>query len=90
MKSGNLNFLESSGLLQACNGTDLPFTFSYVGCLPADANELLLAFTIRIYHNAWSDECQKMEMMVIVVIVIIIIIIIIVVVVVVIIIIIIC
>ena len=27
MKSGNLNFLEPSGPLQACNGTDLPFTF---------------------------------------------------------------
>ena len=25
MKSGNLNFLEPSGPLQACNGTDLPF-----------------------------------------------------------------
>jgi hypothetical protein len=25
MKSGNLNFLEHSGPLQACNGTDLPF-----------------------------------------------------------------
>jgi len=25
MKSANLNFLEPSGLLQACNGTDLPF-----------------------------------------------------------------
>jgi len=24
MKSGNLNFLEPSGLLRACNGTDLP------------------------------------------------------------------
>jgi hypothetical protein len=24
MKAGNLNFLEPSGLLQACNGTDLP------------------------------------------------------------------
>ena len=28
MKSGNLNFLEPSGPLQACNGTDLPFTES--------------------------------------------------------------
>ena len=28
MKSGNLNFLEPSGPLQACNGTDLPFTFT--------------------------------------------------------------
>ena len=26
MKSGNLNFLEPSGPLQACNGTDFPFT----------------------------------------------------------------
>jgi len=26
MKSGNLNFLEPSGSLQACNGSDLPFT----------------------------------------------------------------
>jgi len=24
MKSGNLNFLEPSGTLHACNGTDLP------------------------------------------------------------------
>ena len=27
MKSGNLNFMEPSGPLQACNRTDLPFTF---------------------------------------------------------------
>ena len=27
MKSGNLNFLEPSGPLEACNGTDLPSTF---------------------------------------------------------------
>jgi len=27
MKSGNLNFLEPSGPLQACNGTDLPLIF---------------------------------------------------------------
>jgi hypothetical protein len=26
MKYGNLNFLEPSGPLQTCNGTDLPFT----------------------------------------------------------------
>ena len=29
MKSWNLNFLEPSGPLQACNGTALPFTFYY-------------------------------------------------------------
>ena len=28
MKSGNLNFLEPSGPVQACNGTDLPFFVS--------------------------------------------------------------
>jgi len=27
MKSGNLNFLEPSGPLQACNGTDLLFLY---------------------------------------------------------------
>ena len=27
MKSGNINFLEPSGPLQACNGTALTFTF---------------------------------------------------------------
>jgi len=26
VKSGNLNFLEPSGPIQACNGTALPFT----------------------------------------------------------------
>ena len=28
MKSGNLNFLEPSGPLQACNGTALPVPFT--------------------------------------------------------------
>ena len=28
-KSGNLNFLEPSGPLQACNGTDLPLPLSF-------------------------------------------------------------
>jgi len=32
MKSGNLNFLEPSGPLQACNGTDLPFTVRVICC----------------------------------------------------------
>ena len=30
MKSGNLNFLEPSGPLQACNGTALPFTLNRI------------------------------------------------------------
>ena len=32
MKSGNLNFLEPSGPIQACNGTALPLTFT-VSCM---------------------------------------------------------
>jgi len=28
-KSGSLNFLEPSGPVQACNGTDLPLPFTY-------------------------------------------------------------
>jgi hypothetical protein len=30
MKSGNLKFLETSGPLQACNGTALPYSFKYL------------------------------------------------------------
>ena len=29
MKSGNLNFLETSGPVQACNGTDLLFVLKF-------------------------------------------------------------
>jgi len=34
MKSGNLNFLEPSGPLQACNGIALPFTFTISTTFP--------------------------------------------------------
>jgi hypothetical protein len=30
MKSGNLNFLEPSGPLQVCNGTNLPFFYTVI------------------------------------------------------------
>ena len=30
-KSGDINFLEPSGPLQACNGTDLPLPLYYIG-----------------------------------------------------------
>ena len=32
MKSGNLNFLETSGPLQACNGTAIPFAVVWQIC----------------------------------------------------------
>jgi len=47
MKSENLNFLEPSGPLQACNGTALPLH--------------TLACIIRIYHDARSSELQFRE-----------------------------
>ena len=34
-KSGSLNFLEPSGPVQACNGTDLPFFFKWTNLPPA-------------------------------------------------------
>ena len=33
MKSGNINFLEPSGPLQACNGTALPFNYFETRCV---------------------------------------------------------
>ena len=55
MKSGNLNFLEISGPLQACNGTALPFFTLHPrlglpsGVLPSDFNikTLYVPFPIR-------------------------------------------
>jgi hypothetical protein len=48
MKSGNLNFLEPSGPLQAFNGTALPF---YICNL-----EILISSNFNVYHN---DNIQK-------------------------------
>jgi hypothetical protein len=45
MKSGNLNFLEPSGPLQACNGTALPFLF-------------IIAFAGQ-YMTEWRIEKNK-------------------------------
>ena len=47
MKSGNLNFLEPSGPLRACNGTALPFTFT------CDVNRLycLVACSAQQYFS---------------------------------------
>jgi len=46
MKSGNLNFLELSGPLQACNGTALPLlSKSYHG--------LYIKFTMSVRHAVY-------------------------------------
>ena len=41
MKSGDLNFLEPSGPLQACNGTDLPFKSTF--CIVITRNTWFVA-----------------------------------------------
>jgi hypothetical protein len=45
MKSGNLNFLEPSGPLQACNGIALPVPFKYEKLVH------LVGFIMSIYIN---------------------------------------
>ena len=52
-KSGNLNFLEPSGPVQACNGTALPFTLV--------ARTRLSNYVIRILH-AKQQELYKHDL----------------------------
>jgi len=58
MKSGNLNFLEHSGQLQACNGTALPFTSTtnattvIAGII--DDDEKFCSFNIKINPNVYT------------------------------------
>jgi len=63
MKSGNLNFLEPSGPLQACNGTALPFHFVHLynnfpnilinNILAYAANPLGLLPYLTVLHLPW-------------------------------------
>jgi len=46
MKSGNLNFLETSGPLQACNGTALTLPWSYCCCPGVNSTLLLLGMSM--------------------------------------------
>ena len=55
MKSGNLNFLEPSGPLQACNGTDLPLLRSASEIRPQNNfMELKLKFEIFNICSVWK------------------------------------
>jgi len=49
MKSGNLNFLEHSGPLQACNGTALPLPLPYKAFVGRKR-------TVRIDETAQSGD----------------------------------
>ena len=46
MKSGNLNFLEPSGPLQACNGTDLPHS--------TGKRHLKIHHGLQVYETAFN------------------------------------
>jgi len=49
MKSGNLNFLEPSGPLQACNGTALPLPHTII-------QYSVFYYCFRAYHNFYSGK----------------------------------
>ena len=55
MKSGNLNFLEPSGPLQACKGTALPFfTIQYIYRAPFIifyCNQVIHNYFIKVYNT---------------------------------------
>jgi hypothetical protein len=53
MKFGTLKFLEPSGPLQACNGTDLPlhFTFLPLFYIPAKQNYAVLFCFIQNFRT---------------------------------------
>ena len=63
MKSGNLNFLEHSGPLQDCNGTDLPFTLMVIGTLnykvreqqPRYGSNMLIAVSKQVFLTLVID-----------------------------------
>jgi len=51
MKSGDLNFMEPSGPLQACNGTDLPLP------LPPDDEQQACSKHVEAYY--WNKLIEK-------------------------------
>jgi hypothetical protein len=53
MKSGNLNFLELSGPLQACNGTALPLPFMNVGYVYTHTHTHTQTYVYRVSQ----EEC---------------------------------
>jgi len=70
MKSGNLNFLEPSGPLQACNGTALPFYKTWlpnpvvnkmkpVHTFQTSCSRLILVLTSHLYISLSSVLCYS-------------------------------
>jgi len=60
MKSGNLNFLEFSGPLQACNGTALHFTPLKLLCSTSDDEGSILSGTsVYVYQTKLCHVPRK-------------------------------
>ena len=62
MKSGELNFLEPSGPLQACNGTD--FFFFLILCAVTLWTKLISTTTsnsVRIFQNIFVTNCSRLK-----------------------------
>ena len=59
MKSGNLNLLEPSGPLEACNGTDLPFFYMFRSptCPSSGENCCIYATLVFVTLYEWHPVC---------------------------------
>jgi len=55
-KSGNLNFLEPSGPLQACNGTDIPYHYIVTYCCPLRSGTIALQHISRTHMRLYPLE----------------------------------
>jgi hypothetical protein len=62
MKSGDLNFLELSGPLQACNGTALPWSIDKKGAYKEESKPTIVSEyteTERIYNAVPSHKMAR-------------------------------
>jgi len=59
MKSGNLNFLEPSELLRACNGTDLPLLFFVVYLVSLSRVEIVQCLVVGWLMNGELERCGR-------------------------------
>jgi hypothetical protein len=68
-KSGNLNFLEPSGPLQACNGTALPLLLIQMGCnqvlynLSPDMLRLPIGCILAFFRNRSAIKLAQQQIM---------------------------
>ena len=64
MKSGNLNFLEPSGPLQACNGTALKCSYFSFFVFPVSTCLFVIYFISLPFPTSWSIQLNVQALMV--------------------------